>query len=374
MLKRKLYKKWTFFFLSIFIFVTASVVAINYAVDPMWCFNHETPFAEWREFIDERIQKANLLRFRKDEIDTLIIGSSRVMQMDTNKIGDGAFNFGLSSCMPIEYSVLMEIFHETRGYYPDKIIVGLDFFGANATYNDGSKENRAVPILQMLDDNAFIYRMEMLSSIELSRKSFNLIRKNISIKEDDIEYADIRYNVGHMGASAVYPPIEDVEHKKHIVHNLYIEFKKIYEFFRYNEQYKKNISALLQLSSQVDVKPYITPEGTLTMRIIAETPGRIDDYERMLRDAVDVFGGVWNFMYVNSVTSNHIYWREPSHCLKQVNSWILDRMSGNGNPPTDFGVYVTKENIDEHIKEVRAQLLALPSQKDSWTELMGEYN
>lgn len=58
--------------------------------------------------------------------------------------------------------------------------------------------------------------------------------------------------------------------------------------------------------------------------------------------------------------------------IGQVNDWVLERIFGTGNPPSDFGVYVTKENIDEHIKDVRAQLLALPGQKDSWTELMGE--
>ena len=372
MLKRKSYKKWTLCFLSIFVIVTASVVTLNYAVDPMWCFNHETPYAEWREFIDERIQKANLLRFRKDKIDTLIIGSSRVMQMDTDKIGDGAFNLGLSSCMPMEYPILMEIFHKTRGYYPNKIIVGLDFFGSNTTYADGTKANRAVPTLQMLDDNAFIYCMEMLSSIELSRKSFNLIRKNINIKEDGIEYADVKHSAGHMGAGAYYPPIEDIEHKKHVGRTLYFDFKKIYEFFQYNDRYKEDISALVQPPIRAEVEPFVTPEGTLTMRLIAETPGRIDDYERMIRDAVEVFGGVWNFMYVNSVTSNHLYWREPSHSIGQVNEWVLDRIFGTGNPPVDFGVYVTKDNIDEHLKEVRAQLMALPSQEDSWTRLMKE--
>ena len=370
MLKRKSYKKWTLCFLSIFVIVTASVVTLNYAVDPMWCFNHETPYAEWREFIDERIQKANLLRFRKDKIDTLIIGSSRVMQMDTDKIGDGAFNLGLSSCMPMEYPILMEIFHKTRGYYPNKIIVGLDFFGSKATYSDGTRENRAVPTLQMLNDNTFIYHMEILSSIELSRKSISLIRKNIDIEEEGIEYADVKYNARHMGASAYYPPIEDMDHKKHVVRTLYADFKRIYEFFQYNDRYKEDISALVQPSIRAEVKPFVTPEGTLTMRLIAETPGRLDDYERMIRETVEVFGGVWNFMYVNSVTSDHSYWREPSHSLGQVNDWVLERIYSTGNPPADFGVYVTKDNIDEHIKEVKAQLLALQHQKDSWCVMM----
>lgn len=372
MLKRKAYRKWSLCFLSIFVLVTASVMAVNYAVDPMWCFNHDTPFAEWREFIDERPQKTNLLRYRDFPIETVIIGSSRTMHIDPSQTGENSFNLGLGGCMPMEYPTLMEVFYKAKGYYPRKIIVGLDFFGASVTYADGGTDNLSIPSLKMFEENPFTYRLEMLASVELGRKSFNLIRKNMSIDEDGIGYGDIMYSAGHMGANAYYPPVKDMALKRRMCRGIYYDFKKAYEFFEYSDKYQEYISSLIRPPVSAEVSPFITPEGTMTMRLIAETPGRLDDYERMLRESVEVFGGVWNFMYVNSVTSNHIYWREPSHCLGQVNEWVLGRMSGTGNPPSDFGVYVTQENINEHINEVRAQLTALRYTKDSWNIFMEE--
>ena len=370
MLKRKSYKKWTLCFLSIFVIVTASVITLNYAVDPMWCFNHETPYAEWREFIDDRQQKTNLLRFRKNKIDTVCMGSSRVMQMAPDKMGDNAFNFALSSCMPAEYATLMEIFHRTRGYYPKEIIIGIDFFRTNAISATREPENRALPALASLDKNSFVYRMEMLSSIELARKSFNFIRKNMSIQIDGIENGDVKYLAGNMRANSYYPPISDMKRKRRACRGLYREFKNTHQYYQYNRLYKEQIVNFFKPLNDSLVIPFITPEGTMTLRLFAETPGRLDDYERMIRETVEVFGGVWNFMYVNSVTSDHSYWREPSHSLGQVNDWVLERIYGTGNPPADFGVYVTKDNIDEHIKEVKAQLLALQHQKDSWYVMM----
>ena len=57
---------------------------------------------------------------------------------------------------------------------------------------------------------------------------------------------------------------------------------------------------------------------------------------------------------------------------RDLSEWVIDRIYGRGNPPSDFGVYVTAENIDVHLREVRAQIMALPHQKDSWAELMEE--
>ena len=364
MLKRKSYKRWTLCFLSIFVIVTASVVTLNYAVDPMWCFNHETPYAEWREFIDERQQKTNLLRFRDFKIDTLIMGSSRVMAMDTALWGPCGFNFGVSSCMAFELPILMDIFYKTKGYHPNHVILGIDFFAAGRAYGDGSKNNKSKSVQLSLKSSRFISKLESLSSIELCRKSINLIIKNL---ENDIHYADVKYSSGHMDAHAFYPPVNDINVKKKIFTETYFGCKKTYSFFAFDNNYKDNLKYISKLSDTTKITPIILPEATPHLRLIAEIPNRLCDYEKMLRETVEVFGGVWNFMYVNSVTSEQALWRESSHCLSVVNTWIRDRVTGIGTPPEDFGVYVTKDNIDIHIKTVREQILSLVNQTDSWS-------
>lgn len=368
MLKRNSYKNWVLCFLCTFASVTGLVMAINYAVDPMWCFNHATPFAEWREFIDERQQKTNLLRFRDFEIDTLIMGSSRVMGAKTlPQEAANSFNLGVSSCIALEYESLLKIFYNARKCYPKTILLGIDFFGASKVYPDGNRENKSKTSLDSFDASQIMYKFETIATIELCRKSVNLISKNL---DGDVSYGDVTYVTGHMEATSYYPRLTDLQSKRISYHNTYMDFKKTYEIFTYDTLYKKHLGHFTKLPDTTKVIPFITPEGTPFLRLIAETPGRIDDYERMLRDVVDVFGGVWNFMYVNQVTADHTLWREPSHHLPQVDEWIMEKLAGNDIEISDFGIYVTSDNIDEHIKMVRKQIMSLPQKRDSWSSII----
>ena len=71
-------------------------------------------------------------------------------------------------------------------------------------------------------------------------------------------------------------------------------------------------------------------------------------------------------MYVNSVTSDPYLYKEPSHFGPQVSEWIASRVLGSGNCPPDFGVLVTRENIDEHLCSVRAGIERLRHETDGW--------
>lgn len=364
MLKRKLYKKWAICFLSIFVTVTASVVAINYAVDPMWCFNHETPFAEWREFIDERIQKTNLLRYRNFTIDTLIIGTSRSLGISPDTFGPNGMNFALTGCMAFEYTYIIETFYQARGYYPTKIIIGIDFFSSASKYSDESPGNKMQEIYNDIKTDKRLERLETVSNINLFKKSINLIIDNI--KGNVPQNAGIKYTQGYMDARAFYLPIDNMKTKVRAVKSNVNYYRGIYSRYQYSNQYKSDINSLVQLPQSTELTVFISPIGTPLLQLLAEIPGMMDNYEKFLRETVDVFGGVWNFMYVNSVTQNHIYWREPSHHLSIIDKWMTARIIGNGDCPDDFGIYITKQNIDDHINTIKMDILNLRNINDTW--------
>lgn len=363
MLKYKLYRKWFVLLLLILIVPMLAVMVINYMVDPMWCFNHKVRFAEWRFEIDYRQQKTNLLRFRDLPVETLIIGSSRVMNIDPLRLGVNCFNFGVSGCLPIEYQTLLNIFYKVKGYYPRNIIIGLDFC---YTRGDGSN-HRVLSAYQSLDISPVLYRVNTISNFQMLCKSINIVISNIN--NNGNSYGKVRYNIDYMGANTYYLPYsDDISVKRNRCVEVYSSITDVYKTTVWNKNWTSYLFSFV--SKKIGVTPFITPEATPLLRAIATIPGLIDDYERMIREAVSVFGGVWNFMYVNSVTSNHEYWLEPSHSLDLVNEWVIDRIYGKGAPPADFGVYVTNENVEEHINEVRAQFIKLKNQKDSWDELM----
>lgn len=367
MLKRRQYRKWALCFTLVLAVPVAAVMLLNYAVDPMWCFNHETPFAVWRspDLMGIRQQKTNLLRFRDYKIDSVIMGNSRVMAISPTDVGEAYFNFGLSSFAPMECHSVMEVFYKAQGYYPKNILLGICFFAAvfkgQSDWTDEAASSMYTPSLA--------YRMKILTNVALGKKSLKIIIKNLN---GNVKFGDIRYTSDYMEALSYYMSAEDIQTKKRESNGYYLSYQNACRNFEYYNEYKASLATLVQEPINANVEAFITPVGTPLLLLLAETPELFSAYELLLHETVDVLGGVWNFMYVNSVTSDHTLWREPGHSLPQVNKWVLDRMRNTGNPPSDFGVYVTAENIDEHLREVRAQIMALPHQKDSWAELMEE--
>jgi hypothetical protein len=66
----------------------------------------------------------------------------------------------------------------------------------------------------------------------------------------------------------------------------------------------------------------------------------------------------YDFSGLNSVTLNNLNYYEKNHYRYLVGNMIVKRIFGCGNIniPDDFGVLVTKNNINEHIKKQRWEL------------------
>ena len=343
-------------------------MSVNYVVDPMWCFNHETSFAKWREFIDERKQKANLLRYRNVKIDTIVIGTSRSLCLNPCDFGNNGMNLALIGCMAFEYPYIISLFYKTHSYYPSHIVLGIDFFSSASYYTDGKLNNKMKEIVDSLPSNTIIDKIETIANINLFKKSINLIIDNLNGNMP--KNASIIYTKGSMISTAIYLPIDNLKAKTKTVKNNYNYYKSIYRNYLYNENYTKNIQSIAQLRPSTHVSVFISPVGTPFLRLLVEIPHMMDNYERMLRETVNVFGGIWNFMYVNSATSDHIYWREPSHHLSKIDEWITARITGTGDCPKDFGIYMTQENIDYYIQKIKHDIYALKYKEDSWTPLL----
>jgi hypothetical protein len=87
------------------------------------------------------------------------------------------------------------------------------------------------------------------------------------------------------------------------------------------------------------------------------TEGRFDDYCRWLRELVAVFGGIHNFMYLNTVTKDLRNYYDADHFFPKIGTLVAHKISGypDRNIPKDFGVYLTNDNLEQHISLLRFQ-------------------
>ena len=85
---------------------------------------------------------------------------------------------------------------------------------------------------------------------------------------------------------------------------------------------------------------------------------RWEDYKRWLHELVEVFGEVNHFMTINSITNNLENYYDDNHAYPWVLKLLANKLSNvdNKNIPEDFGVLLTKDNIDEHLENIRKQI------------------
>jgi hypothetical protein len=77
-------------------------------------------------------------------------------------------------------------------------------------------------------------------------------------------------------------------------------------------------------------------------------------FKKQLSEVTDYF----DFSGINSITSNNYYYYETSHYRYVVADMILARIF-NDPPvslPSDFGVLVTRANLEAHLQNLRSQL------------------
>ena len=71
----------------------------------------------------------------------------------------------------------------------------------------------------------------------------------------------------------------------------------------------------------------------------------------------------YDFSGLNSITTNNYYYYETSHYRRNVGALMLARIFNDSSVkvPEEFGVLVTRDNIDQHIADLKTQVADLGS-------------
>ena len=117
----------------------------------------------------------------------------------------------------------------------------------------------------------------------------------------------------------------------------------------------KTIKEIVKLSSENNIELYVftTPVNNVKM----------DSY--IIEDYIEFISGIseitnfYNFSGYNSITMNNCNYYEHAHYRPLVARLIAAVIFKEESMlvPTDFGVYVTQDNIDEHLERLRSQMI-----------------
>ena len=342
------YKKWIKLNSILIIAISLIVATINYIIDPHWSFLHKNSLNQMQIPFNERQQKTNMVYFRGlDRYNGLLIGSSRTTFINQNDFYNmKIFNYALDGIYPFEYKDYIDFAKKIKGKDFKYIIIGADFYNSNIPHNL-KFEN---PKHYINNSRSFLYRYRMLFSIDSLKKSIDNIDANIS-KIAPIYYT--RDNVKKRQRAS-----ED-ERIKNYIRNL----KKHINYFmgknyQPNPEYIEILKRLKRDNPNTKFIIFTSPISANLLVGILKKADKIDEFKKWLRDLVDIFGEIYHFMNINSVTTDLQNYPDDDHFYPYIGTLIANRISNNINIniPKDFGIKLTKENIDSYLKEFENEI------------------
>lgn len=311
----------------------------NYFIDPLWTFSHKHDYNNVQTVINERQQKINFIHFQRFNYDTLLVGSSRSTYINQHEFNKWhVYNFSVADLSFKEYNSFIEYAKNERGSEFKRIIIGVDFFKSSKTE---SKENLTLDTYIKTAKEPF-YRYKNLLSFDV----FNYSRHNLKLSQNDKIVEDRNYNRENVARAKIIS--HDTKEKQ--TAEKIEKFRRVFygNKYEYNPEFKTVLLELKKNNPNTEFIIFTTPISTQLFDALVEE-GRFDDYIRWLNDITDVFGGVYHFMYPNTITNNINNYFDGHHFYQHVGTMIAHRISGQQDKqiPDDFGCYYGGQTSDE---------------------------
>lgn len=334
------YKKWFVITLIIILLPLGALAAFNYYIDPLWNFRHSNPYNRIQTSFDERQQKTNFVSCGDFNYDALILGSSRTSYISQNDFtGCRAYNYAVNNMLMEEYKGYTDYARQKHGGSFKYIFVGLDFFTTNRNLQLDNTFNP--PSYYIARTNDFAYRYKTLFSTDVLK--YSLQNYQNSRQGAAVNYAYNRDNIKTL--LEVKPAVRNQQ----IASSLERYRTRIYANYKYRNV-KSILESLKKSNPGTRFVVYTTPISAPLFELI-EQQHLLPYYKQWLRDSVAVFGSVYCFTYPNSITSNLNNYYDAGHFYPRIGTLVAHKITGfpDKNIPSDFGVLLTRDNIDSFL-------------------------
>ncbi|WP_050179788.1 hypothetical protein [Domibacillus robiginosus] len=333
-------------FFSLLLLTLVPISIINYFIDPLWTFGQKHAWNDHQAVIDERQQKTNRILFQPFSYDTILLGSSRSTYIDQHEFKSmKVYNYSVNDLSIREYDTFLA-FAEAHSKQPvQRVILGVDFF--KSSVQESSQPRSLTNYEKKVADP--LYRFKNLLSFDTLRYSLENARLSIA---NDVSLNRV-YNRDNTADAKKISREELEQNTAEKIERFKQEFYGSH--YVYNPRYKEFLSIFNKRHPDVEKIVYTTPISMELFDALVDT-GHLDDYEQWLRDLVELYGGVYNFMYPNEVTNDLTNYFDGHHFYPETGTKIAKRIEAGPDAKSPFGVYITKNNIDQHLQDIRNAL------------------
>lgn len=344
-------KKFLKIVLSIFVIVNffsmANISITNYLADPLWLFSNQNKFNEKQDGFDERQQRTNYIYFKSEgKFDGILLGSSRATFVNQNDfVNMNIFNYSSNSMHAFEYKEYIDFAKKVKGEDLKYIIIGSDFY--NTAIPKDVKFNK--PNFYINNTTSSFYKYKMLFSYDLYLRSQEQIKKSTNNKSMYYDRNNVKYQ--HKVSEEERKKRYDITLKKHVQYFSYPNYEL-------NNDYANILKIIKKENPNTKFIIYTSAVTADLLASIIKNANRWEDYKKWLYELIEVFGEVHHFMDINSITKNLENYPDDDHAYPFVLKLLANKISNfeNKEIPEDFGIVLTKDNIEKYLKNLEKQI------------------
>lgn len=323
----------------------APTTYINIHYDPYGIYR--TDFTQQKIEPNQRFIKMRYLLNNKDKYDSFLFGSSRVGNIPSETIPGGKYyNMTISQGIPSEHLYNLKLLID-KGVKVKSVMLGLEDFSYKLESRSENGELITTPYSASPIENLKYY-----IKYTFKMPDRDILKPYINpTKEEFPVFYDI-YNTGR----PIHTEIDEYinTHKEEHIKDKKFKNPSVHKT-NYMEETLKDIQEFVDVCNQNSIKCTVFINPTYKATYLANNPSEFIKFKKKLVQITDFY----DFSGINSITVDPFNYYETSHFRVFIGEKMLAKMFNdynNTSVPEDFGVFVTRENIDQHLKFLKEQL------------------
>ena len=358
--------KWVKVWFIIVFGIFGTIGIFNFIIDP-YGFNRVVIIDDINKIKEDNTRfpfKYKMPLVQKGGWDNLMLGTSKIGVMDTKPVdkllGGRTFNLSLpASTVVSQYDVFM---YAVKFNPIKNVVYGIDFlsFNKNLKLSDNYLHFR-----DTLRQYKSLYNYDIYFNFDTLKTSLKAIRNNRSKIPKMYPYYS-KTGVRHYANFIQLSQESGFDMQKRI-HKLLQEFFRDWVYADYEfsteEMYLFGKIVAYCHAHDINLYGYIPPMYVDHFYAIKEA-GLKDAFETFKRKLVKITDYV-DFTGVNPISKDPNHFWDSTHLRIETTPMIMKSVIGDKNRKEDksFGVFVTKENIDAHLKKQEQQYQKINLQK-----------
>ena len=351
---------WTRFFVLVLVlmgFITYYKIQIyNYFVDDYAIFKDD--YSSLNGEPNQNFVKMDFLMNKKHSFDSFIFGSSRAGKIHPTDIANGNYyNMTYSEGLPLDHLENIKLLLKSKVKIKN-IILTLDNFSFLIDPYTHLKQNLRLPhyLTDISEKNMIDFYLSYLNLKPSKRRQAQLDNFIMSGDVGITSEFDI-YKTGMPILPKAYPDVIESNVEAHIQNKRFLSPSRnnVAKENRIDETINE-ISDIIKLSKKNNFNLIILIHPVHVTTYL-DTQTNFSEFQTF-KKKLSALTGYYDFSGINYVTVNNYFWHETSHYRFKAGD-IIKKVIFNydkNDIPDEVGVFVTKNNIDNHLKTLERQI------------------